>query len=82
MLDTPRIRTAMKLMGRRLMALQQSTTRTVSSVILVAVLIALAACGSDGELKRQDLSVLHPDKCPGGDASGGRSCYQERDTKK
>ncbi len=50
---------------------QRKVIRTLSSIVLVTVIATQAACGSDGELKRQDLSVIQPDKCMRG---AGSSC--------
>ena len=50
---------------------QRKVIRTLSAIVLVTVIATQAACGSDGELKRQDLSVIKPDKCMRG---AGSSC--------
>ena len=51
--------------------LQRKVIRTLSAIVLVTVIATQAACGSDGELKRQDLSVIKSDKCMSG---AGSSC--------
>ena len=59
---------------------QRKVIRTLSAIVLVTVIATQAACGSDGELKRQDLSVIKPDKCAH-TVPGSCGDFQNRDTK-
>jgi hypothetical protein len=63
----------MKPLLRHRSILRKNVVRSISTIILATVVASQAACGSDSdrELKRQDLSIIKPDKCPGGWCGGG-----------
>ena len=49
--------------AQRSLFLRRNAIRGLSAIVLATVITTQAACRSDGEIKRQDLSVIKPERC-------------------
>jgi hypothetical protein len=57
------MRTRLFFEAHRSLCLRRNVIRGLSAIVLTTVITTQAACGSDGEIKRQDLSVIKPERC-------------------